>query len=66
MRSLHPILGGNNSNFVANNYSCNHELSRIHVITGANMSGKSVYLRQIAYLVIMAQMGCFVLQNMLE
>lgn len=60
MRSLHPILGGNNSNFVANNYSCNHELSRIHVITGANMSGKSVYLRQIAYLVIMAQMGCFV------
>lgn len=60
LRSFHPILGSNNSDFIANNYSCNQELSRIHVITGVNMSGKSVYLRQIAYLVIMAQMGCFV------
>ncbi|RCK59632.1 MutS 4 [Candida viswanathii] len=60
LRSYHPILVSAISDFVANNYSCNHEISRFHVITGANMSGKSVYLRQLAYLVIMSQMGMFV------
>lgn len=57
----HPLLEKIlKDKLVPNDYSSLKDISRFQVITGANMSGKSVYLRQLCYLVIMAQMGSFV------
>ncbi|MDJ0986341.1 MAG: DNA mismatch repair protein MutS [Desulfobacterales bacterium] len=46
--------------FVPNTVSLDNETNQILLITGPNMAGKSTVLRQVALLVIMAQMGSFI------
>jgi DNA mismatch repair protein MutS len=46
--------------FVPNTIRMNNEKEQILIITGPNMAGKSTVLRQVALLVIMAQMGSFI------
>ena len=46
--------------FVPNNVNLNNIDERMIVITGPNMAGKSTYMRQVALLVLMSQMGSFI------
>lgn len=46
--------------FVPNNVQLNDTDERMIVITGPNMAGKSTYMRQVALLVLMTQMGSFI------
>ena len=59
----HPVveaaLRRQHVEFIANDCTMN-EQSKLHLITGPNMGGKSTFLRQQAILVILAQMGSFV------
>lgn len=60
-KGRHPILDAmmKEKVYVANDLHMNAK-REVLVITGPNMGGKSTYMRQIALIVIMAQIGCFV------
>ena len=46
--------------FVPNDTKLNNRENQIAVLTGPNMAGKSTYMRQVALIVLMAQVGSFV------
>lgn len=54
---VEKVLG--NQDYVANNVLMNRERELL-LITGPNMAGKSTYMRQLALIAILAQVGCFV------
>lgn len=57
--SRHPVIEQIVSEFTSNSVEFN-ENNIIHILTGPNMSGKSTYIRQIALITLMAQIGSFV------
>ena len=58
----HPVVEQmiRGERFVPNTIRMDNETDQVLIITGPNMAGKSTVLRQVALLVIMAQMGAFV------
>ena len=60
--SRHPVVEAllSGAPFVPNDVTLNNDSNRVAIITGPNMAGKSTYMRQVALIVLMAQMGSFV------
>ena len=58
----HPVVEQmlNDSLFVPNDTQLGAADNQVSIITGPNMAGKSTYMRQVALIVLMAQMGSFV------
>src|SRR5262245_42384439 len=56
----HPVIETLGERFIPNDLSVNNTTDRLLIITGPNMGGKSVYLKQAALIAILAQMGSFV------
>src|SRR5437867_5188669 len=58
----HTVLDQNlvEEKFVPNDTSLDGETMRMAIVTGPNMAGKSTYIRQVALIVLMAQIGSFV------
>jgi DNA mismatch repair protein MutS len=58
----HPIVEQSigSENFVPNDTNLCNDNTQLIILTGPNMSGKSTYLRQVALIILLAQVGSFV------
>jgi len=58
----HPVIEqlSAEERFIPNDTILDCEENQLVILTGPNMAGKSTYMRQVALITIMAQMGCFV------
>ncbi len=58
----HPVVEKvlDNDSFITNDTYLDNDLNRVSIINGPNMAGKSNYMRQVALIVLMAQIGSFV------
>lgn len=62
----HPVVEqmlhrpGVSQTFVPNSTELSSTGTQINIITGPNMAGKSTYIRQVALIVLLAQIGCWV------
>jgi len=58
----HPVVEQviSDEPFVPNDTNLSNRDAQMVILTGPNMSGKSTYLRQVALIVLLAQIGCFV------
>jgi DNA mismatch repair protein MutS len=58
----HPVVERTlpESSFIPNDTCLSNNSSQLIILTGPNMSGKSTYLRQVALIVLMAQIGSYI------
>jgi DNA mismatch repair protein MutS len=58
----HPVVEKNHEweSFIPNDTFLDNDDTQIIILTGPNMSGKSTYLKQVALIVLLAQMGSFI------
>ncbi|MFV0503376.1 MAG: DNA mismatch repair protein MutS [Lachnospirales bacterium] len=55
----HPVVEKIADEFIENTTSLHYE-NRLSIVTGPNMSGKSTYMRQVALITLMAQVGSYI------
>merc|ERR1712136_525381 len=54
------VVANTDKSFVANDLCMGEDGTRLHLITGPNMGGKSTYIRSVALIALLNQIGCFV------